>query len=289
MTRAYQVVDVFTRAPLRGNPVAVVLDAQGLSDAAMQRLAHWTNLSETTFVLPPTEAGADYHVRIFTPAGELPFAGHPTLGTAHALLSAGRISARAGCVVQQCGVGLVRLHVSGEGGQRQLAFEVPPARLREVDAQAVAELQSALGAPLSAGVAPLVVDVGAVWLIAQLPDVATLLALQPDWLRLAQLERRVGVTGVTVFAQQDGECALQVRSFVPSSGINEAPVCGSGNASVALFLRERGLLGQVGARYVAAQGQCLGRDGRVVVDASGATVTLGGACVTVVEGLLRLT
>jgi PhzF family phenazine biosynthesis protein len=138
-------------------------------------------------------------------------------------------------------------------------------------------------------VAPLVVDVGAVWLIAQLPDVATLLALQPDWLRLAQLERRVGVTGVTVFAQQDGECALQVRSFVPSSGINEDPVCGSGNASVALFLRERGLLGQVGARYVAAQGQCLGRDGRVVVDASAATVTLGGACVTVVEGLLRLT
>ena len=286
MPRAYKVVDVFTSQPFQGNPVAVVMDAQGLDTAAMQRIAHWTNLSETTFVLPPTAAGADYQLRIFTPQGELPFAGHPTLGTAHALLEAGRISAPQGRLVQQCGVGLVTLHVSGAGAQQHLAFEVPPARLRGVDQQAVRDLELILGATLLPGVAPLVVDIGAVWLVAQLPTAATLLALQPDWLRLAQLERRLGVTGVTVFAQQSGECALQVRSFVPSSGVNEDPVCGSGNASVALFLRERGLLTQVGARYVAAQGQCVARNGRVVVDASGDTVTLGGACVTCIDGVL---
>ena len=228
-------------------------------------------------------------MRIFTPAGELPFAGHPTLGSAHALLASGRLSVRDGGLVQQCGVGLVRLHVSGEGEQRQLAFEVPQARLRDLDSTAASQLQAILGAPLASGVAPMAVDIGPVWLIAQLPDADSLLALQPDWQRLAQLERALGVTGVTVFAQQSGNCALQVRSFVPSSGINEDPVCGSGNASVALFLRARGLLAQVGAQYVAAQGQCLGRDGRVVVDARHDTMTLGGACVTVVEGQIRLT
>jgi PhzF family phenazine biosynthesis protein len=272
--------------PYLGNPLAVVLDGSGLSDVQMQRFAHWTNLSETTFVLPPTQAGADYQLRIFTPQGELPFAGHPTLGTAHALLEAGRISAPQGRLVQQCGVGLVTLHVSGAGAQQQLAFEVPPARLRGVDQQAVRDLELILGATLLPGVAPLVVDIGAVWLVAQLPAATTLLALQPDWLRLAQLERRLAVTGVTVFAQQSGECALQVRSFVPSSGVNEDPVCGSGNASVALFLRERGLLAQVGERYVAAQGQCVARNGRVVVDASDDIVTLGGACVTCIDGVL---
>lgn len=286
MPRAYKVVDVFTREPFQGNPVAVVLEAQGLNTAAMQRIAHWTNLSETTFVLPPTQAGADYQLRIFTPRSELPFAGHPTLGSAHAVLEAGLARARDGKLVQQCGVGLVTLHVQGEGAQRQLAFEVPPATLRPLPDDALRELQQVLGAPLQAGVAPAIVDVGAVWVVAQLPDAASLLALQPDYARSAALERRLGVTGVTVFARQGGEAAVQVRSFAPSCGVNEDPVCGSGNASVALFLRERGLLAQVGQRYVAAQGQCVARNGRVVVDASSAQVTLGGACVTCVEGVL---
>jgi predicted PhzF superfamily epimerase YddE/YHI9 len=286
MPRPYKVVDVFTHEPFQGNPVAVVLDAQGLDTAAMQRIAHWTNLSETTFVLPPTQAGADYQLRIFTPRSELPFAGHPTLGSAHAVLEAGLATARDGRLVQQCGVGLVTLHVQGEGAQQQLAFEVPPATLRPLGDADVHELQQILGAPLQAGVAPAIVDVGAVWIIAQVPDAASLLALQPDYVRSAVMERRLGVTGVTVFARQQGDAAVQVRSFAPSSGVNEDPVCGSGNASVALFLRERGLLAQVGVRYVAAQGQCVARNGRVVVDASSQQVTLGGACVTCVEGVL---
>lgn len=286
MPRAYVVVDVFTQQPLRGNPVGVVLDAQGLDTDTMQRIAHWTNLSETTFVLPPTEAGADYQLRIFTPRSELPFAGHPTLGSAHAVLEAGLAQPQDGRLVQQCGVGLVQLRVQGEGAQRQLAFEAPPATLRSLADDDVHELQQILGAALQPGVAPAIVDVGAVWVVGQLPDAAALLALQPDFARSARFEQRLGVTGVTVFARQPGDAALQVRSFAPSCGVNEDPVCGSGNASVALFLRERGLLSQVGPRYVAAQGQCVARNGRVMVDASGATVTLGGACVTVIRGTL---
>ena len=287
MSRSYKVVDVFTRQPFQGNPVAVVLQAQGLDSAAMQRIAHWTNLSETTFVLPPTAPGADYQLRIFTPRSELPFAGHPTLGSAHAVLEAGVATARDGRLVQQCGVGLVTLRVQGQGDTQQLAFQVPPATLRPLAADDVQQLQQILGAPLQAGVAPAIVDVGAVWVVAQLPDAAALLALQPDFARSAQFEQRLGVTGVTLFARRtDGDCALEVRSFAPSCGVNEDPVCGSGNASVALFLRERGLLAQVGSRYVAAQGQCVARNGRVVVDATADTVTLGGACVTCIDGVL---
>ncbi|KAA1005370.1 PhzF family phenazine biosynthesis protein [Paraburkholderia panacisoli] len=292
MKRAYQVVDVFTFRPLLGNPVAVVMDAEGLTTDAMQAVASWTNLSETTFVLPPTVAEADYRLRIFTPRSELPFAGHPTLGSAHAVLEAGRVTPRAsGRLIQQCGIGLVELTIEERGAERQLTFDLPPAKLQPLHAADVAELELILGCKVGLETAPAVVNVGAIWMVVHLNDAASVLNLRPDFMRLAQLERRLGVTGLTVFGTRehgDG-AAIEVRSFAPSCGVEEDPVCGSGNGSVAAFQWQRGLLPPGCTDYVAAQGQCVGRDGRikVSVDANG-NVRVGGYCVTTVEGSLTL-
>ncbi len=291
MSRDYKVVDVFTQRPLLGNPVAVVLDAQGLDSDAMQAIARWTNLSETTFVLPPTEPEADYRLRIFTPRSELPFAGHPTLGSAHAILETGHIEPRdGGRLVQQCGVGLVELRVEGQGAGRRLAFGLPPARIAPLAAADVAQLETLIGCSLDGAVEPATVDVGPIWVLARLKDADQVLGLQPDFAKLAAFERRLGVTGLTVFgAHAQGDAAIEVRSFVPSSGIEEDPVCGSGNGCVAAFQRARGLLPADGHDYVAAQGGRTGRNGRVHVHVGAdGQVRVGGACVTVAEGRLRL-
>jgi PhzF family phenazine biosynthesis protein len=287
--RTYKVVDVFTHRPLLGNPVAVVLDAEGLDTPAMQRIALWTNLSETTFLLPATTAGADYRLRIFTPRSELPFAGHPTLGSAHAALEAGRVKPRGGRFVQECGVGLVALAVQGEGDNRRLTFGLPPATVTSLQPDDVDELEAVLGHAIVREAAPAIVNVGAVWVVAQLSGSVDLLALKPDFAGCAAFERRLGVTGVTVFAaHESGDAAIEVRSFAPSCGVDEDPVCGSGNGSVAVFRRERGLLPAAGTTYTAAQGQCVGRDGRIAVEVdAGGKVILGGACVTCVDGTLR--
>lgn len=284
--RAFRQVDVFTAVPFLGNPVAVVLDAGGLSDAAMQRIAGWTNLSETTFVLPPTRAEADYRLRIFTPVAELAFAGHPTLGSAHALLEAGRVTPRGGALVQECGVGLVRLAVTAAGAERWIDFELPPAALQALGDADVAELSSLLGAALGAQAVPRLVDLGPRWIVAQLPDAAAVLALQPDRARLVALSRALGATGVTVFGEYaPGEPAqLEVRSFAPAQGIDEDPVCGSGNGAVAVFLRATGQVARVGTRLVASQGLRLGRAGRVRLALDGDVVRVGGQAVTCIEG-----
>lgn len=286
MLRSYKVVDVFTSTPLLGNPVAVVMDAEGLDTAQMQAIARWTNLSETTFLLPPTQAEADYALRIFTPMGELPFAGHPTLGSAHAALEAGRARPRDGVLTQDCAVGLVRLTAT-DGG---LAFTLPPAEVRDLRAADAAELEAVLGAPVLGGAGPALVNVGPVWLVAQLADAAAVTALEPDYAAMALFERRIGATGITVFGGHAGDGAgIEVRSFAPSSGVNEDPVCGSGNGSVAVYRSRRGLLPAEGGSYVATQGQRVGRAGRVAVTVGpGGEVTIGGACVTVVEGTLSV-
>ena len=289
MNRSYKVVDVFTRRPLLGNPVAVVLDAEGLSTDDMQAIARWTNLSETTFVLPSTRAEADYELRIFTPGSELPFAGHPTLGSAHAILEAGRVTPRAGGrLIQSCGIGLVELSIEEHAGERHLAFDLPKAKIEPLHEKDRAELEAILGCEASGKTAPAVVNVGPVWVIAQLSDAASVFGLRPDLARLANFERRLGVTGVTVFgAHQSGDAAIEVRTFAPSCGVNEDPVCGSGNGSVAAFQWSRGLLPADGGHYVATQGRCVGRDGRIEVnvDKSG-NVRVGGSCVTCVDGSL---
>lgn len=285
--RDYKVVDVFTAVPLRGNPVAVVLDAEGLDTAAMQSVARWTNLSETTFVLPPTTSTADYRLRIFTPRSELPFAGHPTLGTAHAVLEAGLVATQDGRVVQECGVGLVEIAVKDDGAGRRLKFSLPPATLTALQPDDVRELEAVLGCSIAS--APAIVDVGAVWVVAQLPSVEGLLNVRPDLARSAAFERSLGVTGLSIFAEyESGDAAIEVRSFAPSCGVDEDPVCGSGNGSVAVFRRERGLLSAHGATYTATQGRCVGRAGRIAVEVDDAgAVVVGGACVTCIEGTLQ--
>ena len=292
MKRSYKVVDVFTFRPLLGNPVAVVMDAEDLTTDTMQAVARWTNLSETTFVLPPTTAEADYRLRIFTPRSELPFAGHPTLGSAHAVLEAGRVTPQgSGRLIQECGIGLVELTIVERGAGRDLTFRLPPAKLEPLHTTDTAELEHILGCKVDLETAPGIVDVGAIWIVAQLNDSASVLNLRPDFARLAQLERRLGVTGLTVFGarEPDDDAAIEVRTFAPSCGVEEDPVCGSGNGSVAAFRWQRGLLPPGGTEYVAAQGRSVGRDGRVriSVDANG-NVCVGGACVTSVEGSLTL-
>jgi PhzF family phenazine biosynthesis protein len=285
MSRKYKVVDVFTALPLLGNPVAVVLDAEGLDGATMQQIARWTNLSETTFVLPPTHPEADYRLRIFTPGSELPFAGHPTLGSAHAVLESGRAVARDGRLVQECGAGLVNIAVSGP----TRVLTLPAAQVTDLAPDDTDELEAILGAPVDRAAAPALVDVGPVWVVAQLASARAVLQLQPDLARSAAFERRLRATGVTVFgACASGEADIEVRSFAPSCGVGEDPVCGSGNGSVAVFRRVRGLLPATHAAYLATQGQCVGRRGRVSISvASDGSVTVGGECVTVLDGVLH--
>jgi predicted PhzF superfamily epimerase YddE/YHI9 len=285
MKRRYRVVDVFSDRALLGNPVAVVLDAQQLDSAAMQRIARWTNLSETTFVLPPDVAGTTHRVRIFTPASELPFAGHPTLGTAHAVVAAGIVSEAhlvQNALVQQCGAGLVTIERSGSGYRLRL----PLARSTPLDAATSQELATALRMPVDLTVAARLIDVGPKWIVARIATNAALLAARPDFSRLAALERRLGATGATVFtARDDADVTdIETRSFAPSQGVDEDPVCGSGNGAVAVFRREHGELTS-GTRYVASQGRCVGRDGRVEVElAASGDIWIGGRCVSTVVG-----
>lgn len=276
--RRFSQVDVFTKVAFKGNPVAVVLDGEALSDAEMQGFANWTNLSETTFVLPPSDPAADYRVRIFTPKAELPFAGHPTLGTAHAVLEAGIAAAKAGKLVQQCAVGLVELMV----GQGALSFRLP--RYAVNDAPGGDEATSWIGGAAILGAAK-AVDVGPVWLIVELAEIAALESLQHDPARLTAYYEQYGLTGATLFAT-DG-ARVVVRSFAPGDGIPEDPVCGSGNGAVAAY---RLAIGQVsgGSHYRASQGRQLGRDGWIDIRIDGADIHVGGACVTCVRGEVLL-
>lgn len=289
-THDYKVVDVFTSRPLAGNPVAVVFDADGLDAEAMQAIASWTNLSETTFVLTPTTPAADYRLRIFTPRSELPFAGHPTIGSAHAVLEAGRaVWGEGGRLVQQCNIGLVEVTVEEGAEGRELAFALPSSRITPLAAEDVAELERVVGGKLACEAAPAMVNVGPIWVILPMLDAAAVLDLTPDFARLAAFERRLGVTGLCVFGRypHGAEAAIEVRAFAPSCGVEEDPVCGSGNASVAAYQWAHGLLPAGGTAYVAAQGRRVGRDGRVKVHVGAdGQVRVGGACVTCVDGRL---
>lgn len=285
--RRFSQLDVFTAVPLRGNPLAVVHDAQGLSDAQMADFARWTNLSETTFLLPPDDPAADYRVRIFTPGGELPFAGHPTLGSCHAWLAAGGVPRDPAVVVQQCGVGRVRVRVSGEGAglavqpSARLAFAAPALRRTGVVEPALrAQALAALGLVGAAALPLEWIDNGPGWMAALLPDAAAVLALQPDFARMGGL--KLGVVGPY---PAGSECQFEVRAFVPGLGVPEDPVTGSLNAGLAQWLIGAGL---APARYVAAQGAALGRAGRVFVDQDGADIWIGGAVCPVISGWVSL-
>ena len=297
--RPFAQIDVFTASPGYGNPVAVVLDAEGLDDAAMQRFARWTNLSETTFVLPPTDARADYRLRIFTPGGELPFAGHPTLGSCFAWRAAGGTAKTEGRIVQQCAKGLIELRLDGV----RPAFAAPAMQRSEPDAATLAAVLQALGLKPAQLKLAQWLDNGPQWLSLWLDSADTVLAIEPDHACLAAIGHKVGVAGMyragdasPLIARSNREARafgaaadtplIEVRAFAAPIGVDEDPVTGSFNASLAQWLIEAG---ELPARYVAAQGAALGRAGRVHIarDAQG-QVWVGGDCVPVIRGEVLL-
>lgn len=287
----FKQVDVFTTRPLCGNPVAVVLGADQLTTADMQRIASWTNLSETSFVLSPTRAEADYRLRIFSPKGELPFAGHPSIGSAHAALESGVVKPHRSRFVQECAAGLLPLRVEQTGNARRLFVQTPAAKVAALDPAQHAALPPALRLDLSPEAASLRVDVGPVWLVVQLDSAALVHRLQPDLAAVTRLSQALQLTGITVFGLTGGgPSAVYTRSFAPALNVPEDPVCGSGNASVAAFLAHSDQLGSTGLSYVANQGHELGRDGfvHIAVSLPDRTIQLGGASVTCVEGRLQV-
>jgi PhzF family phenazine biosynthesis protein len=285
--RPFKQVDVFTATPYRGNPVAVVLDGQGLSGEQMQEFTNWTNLSEATFLLPPTQAGADYRLRIFCPGRELPFAGHPTLGSCHAWLEAGG-KPQGEHVVQECGVGLVKLKREGQ----RLAFAAPPLRKSgPLPQEDVALIARGLGIARGDIVGHAWCDNGPSWRGVLLRSAEQVLALKPDGAILAGLDVGVvgprGKVGVVGSRATGDECAFEVRAFFPGgNGMTEDPVTGSLNAGLAQWLIGAGLAPE---QYIASQGTALGRAGRVHVqlDAAGDT-WIGGASVTCITGSVGL-
>jgi PhzF family phenazine biosynthesis protein len=274
MQRRFAQVDVFTETPYRGNPVAVVLDGDGLADDELARIANWTNLSETTFVLPPTQWGADYRVRIFTPSRELPFAGHPTLGTCHAWLRAGGQPQADALVLQECPAGLVRVR-RADG---LLSFAAPPLlRGGPVDTDLVASLAARAGVDPATIVAAEWVDNGPGWIALLLDSVEAVLAASPT--------TEVGDLGLVALHPPDSDVDLEVRAFFPQNGMAvEDPVTGSLNASVAMWVLDRHYLA---SPYVARQGTALGRAGRVHVEADDDGIWIGGGTVTCIEGTIE--
>lgn len=287
--RPFKQVDVFTATPYRGNPLAVVLDGSGLDDEDMQRFATWTNLSETTFVLPPQDDRADYRVRIFTPGGELPFAGHPTLGSCHAWLEAGGKPRGPGFIVQECQVGLVKLRRDAAAGPHsaapRLAFAAPALKRSAPSAAVLSQVAAALGLKAHQVIAAQTLDNGPAWLSLLLDSPKNVLAITPDHGELKRLGHKVGVAAVYADAGDAGP-HLEVRGFVAPVGIDEDPVTGSLNAGLAQWLIEEG---HMPARYVAAQGARLGRAGRIHIerDAAG-QVWVGGDSVTCIDGSVTL-
>ena len=275
MERAFRQVDVFGSGPYTGNPVAVVLDGEGLSGDEMQRLANWTNLSETTFVLPPEDPEADYRLRIFTPVSELPFAGHPTLGSAYAWLQSGGSPRRPNAVNQECGAGLVKLRPTAD----RVAFEAPPmVRSGPVEGDLVDELAAVFGIDQAAIVDSHWVDNGPGWVALLLSSAEEVLAVRPGF-----VDRSVGLVGPY---PPDGPAAFEVRGFFPKDGaMIEDPVTGSLNASLAQWLLSSG---RATAPYVASQGTALGRAGRVFIEEHEGSVWVGGTAVTCIEGSVEL-
>ena len=273
----FKQVDVFTAIPFRGNPLAVIINADELSQEEMQRIAHWTNLSETAFICSSTTA--DYRVRIFTPYSELPFAGHPTIGSAHVVREAGIVDPKLASFTQECTAGLIALKVDEEGN---IYARVPQPKLRDLKLE-VKELERAIGS--NSLIEPRLIDVGPRWLVTRLEEGEEVRSLQVNFEQLTTLSTDAGITGVTVYAlQEDG--TVQVRSFAPAQGVPEDPVCGSGNAAVAAHLKATQQREYVGDSYIAYQGEALGRDGKVRVCFEGEDILIGGVAVTVINGTI---
>jgi PhzF family phenazine biosynthesis protein len=274
MPRRFRQVDVFSDRLGYGNPLAVVADADGLDDDELARFARWTNLSETTFLLRPTQPSADYRVRIFTPGGELPFAGHPTIGSCHTWLALGGVP-KGDRIVQECGVGLVQLRHDGDS----LAFAAPPLQRRDVPSEVLSEIEAALGIAPSSVLRSQVLDNGPDWVALQLDSAESVLAVERA--SASALPYKIGLVG----RHSIGDADVEVRAFAYPVGVPEDPVTGSLNASVAQWLVAEGVLPN---SYVASQGTALGRAGRVHVTVDDQATWIGGRVTPGVEGTVAL-
>ncbi|CAM3719149.1 PhzF family phenazine biosynthesis protein [Rahnella victoriana] len=289
--RRFKQVDVFTAEPLKGNALAVILDAEGLSDEQMFAMARWTNLAETAFVLKPASPDADYRVRIFTTDKELPFAGHPTLGTAYALLQDGLKSKNPGYLVQECGVGLVQVKQLTEGGQ---AFSAPPAALKPLDAEHYALLSTALrGGKIQADVAPVAADMGIIWLVVRMESAQECLNITADAAAVSQLQKQLGINGIAVYGlhERGGPADYEVRAIIDEDGVlKEDPVTGSANACLARVLKAADFPDgkHMAQMYHVRQGTRLQRDGRVTVTFVDGEPWVGGDSCTLIDGTLDL-
>lgn len=261
----FRQVDVFTSVPFYGNPVAVFFDADELSDREMLQIAKWTNLSETTFVQKTTIPGADYKVKIFTPGGELPFAGHPTIGTCHAVIEAGIASVHDGVIFQECGAGLIRIHVRENG---VISFELPYAKAVESSL----DVSNIIG---SAVLKSETFDVGPVWHTALLRSAEAVLALQPDVNQIKKVCIDQGWTGIQALGEKKNG-TYELRTFAPAVGVNEDPVCGSGSGAAMAMLRL--------PHAEIFQGEKVARKGHVILTNENGTINVGGHAVTVVTG-----
>ena len=289
MPRRYVQLDVFASRPGAGNPLAVVLDATGLDDAAMQAIARWTRLPETTFVFPAQSGDASYGIRIFSPRREVPFAGHPSVGTAHAVLDAGLATPRDGLLVQDGIAGKLPLKVVGEGAARTVAVRTPRAHVQDIASPGDARLRAALAGLQLGALPPVLMDGGRRWWLAELADEAHLRAMQPDWDAIAALAEATDSMGLFVYARSsDPVYYFAVRAFVGAPARFEDAASGAANATLAAWLAECGALpGEPGGFYRVSQGREVGHDAiiELQVDAEG-EVWSGGRAVAVVTGTL---
>lgn len=287
--RRFMQVDVFSKRAGLGNPLAVVIDADGLDAAQMQQFAAWMNLSETSFLLPPTQVGPDYRVRIFTPRQELPFAGHPSVGAAWVAVKAGIARPREGCLIQECAAGLLEVRVETSADGTRTHVRAPDARIRELASDHQGQLASILsGVGGFDSRACRLVNNGPDWLLAELPDEESVRRFMPPLEPIAELCVAISAVGLAIFARCDGaEHQLVVRAFCPADGIPEDPVTGSANAAIAALLHSSRTLNAIGSAYRASQGREVGRDGtiEVSVDESG-QVWIGGDTTVAIEGTL---
>ena len=286
--RPFVQADVFADRPGAGNPLAVVLDATGLDDAAMQAIARWTRLPETTFVLPPTRPGASYALRMFSPKKEVPFAGHPSVGTAHAVLEAGLAEPRAGLLLQEGVAGLLPLRVDMDAGVRRIAIRTPRAQLVETAEARGARLAEALDWLPAGALPPALMDGGRRWWLAEARDEASLRSALPDWDSIAALARATASMGVLAFARCHGQdYQVAARAFVGGPALFEDAASGAANATLAAWLALRDALPGSGGHYQVSQGREVGHDARLhmQVDADG-EVWAGGQVVSVVRGTI---
>lgn len=284
--RRYLQLDVFADRPGAGNPLAVVLDGPGLDDDTMQAIARWTRLPETTFVLPATRPDATHAVRIFSPQREVPFAGHPSVGTAHAVLEAGLASPRDGLLVQEGIAGLLPLRVADDGGARTIAVRTPRARLVEIGDARRTPLRQALHGLAPGHLPPALMDGGRRWWLAEVADEAALRAAAPDWEAIVALARETESMGVCAFARCRGQAHdLAVRAFVGATGPFEDAASGAANATLAAWLAMQDALPGADGRYVVSQGREVGYDARLLLQVDGdGEVWSGGQVQTVVRG-----